>query len=47
MTKYNYLCISLSICPMKVGDDDETDAAASMPQDYGEMDIDTIMNGKV
>ena len=28
-------------------DDDETDAAASMPVDYAEMDIDTIMNGKV
>lgn len=30
-----------------VGDDDETDGAHSMPQEYGEMDIDTIMNGKV
>ena len=41
------LYITLSICPLKLGDDDETDGAASMPQDYGEMDIDTIMNGKV
>ena len=30
------------------GDDDETDAAASMPVDYAEMDIAvTLMNGKV
>ena len=27
--------------------DDETDEAASMPVNYAEMDIDTIMNGKV
>ena len=29
------------------GDDDDTDAVASMPVDYGEMDIDIIMNGNV
>ena len=39
---FHFLQISL-----QGDDDDETDTAASIPEDYAEMDIDTIMNGKV
>jgi len=28
-------------------DDDDTDGASPVPQEYKEMDIDTIINGKV
>ena len=46
--KYSMYIVIIYLLQISLqGDDDESDAAASMPLDYAEMDIDTIMNGKV
>lgn len=44
---WNYYTIYTIMFLYLGDDDDEIDGAASIPQEYTEMDIDTIMNGKV